>query len=140
MTDPKTIPSGPPQVRPAGASAPRVGVRNRRNVSDLFELDPATMQADRHYHFMARSDIDQTRAKLKGYTIETEAKPIGEFDAGPDGSINIGDTVLMSCPKEMWEGSRADLRTLNEDRLAATTAATEEEARAKGVTIIKDKE
>lgn len=141
MTDQTTPPAAPAKAAPRPV---QVSSRRRRG-EDRSALDPATTKPDRHYHWFRRDHSDLTSMRMKGYTPENvskegHARPIHDHETTPAGEIVMGDLILASCPKDLYEGSRKDLSSTNEGLLNSTAAATEEEARAKGVKIIKDKE
>lgn len=141
----QTPPGG---TTPKGAAPiPSVQVRDQKfGEQDFQGLDPRTLNPNRHYRWV-RIDANGrsvTRKKIKGYDVETirkdGPKTLVDPDKRGDNAIVIGDGVLMSCPKTLHEQRQRTLRKRSEDLLASTSAQTEEEARKKGVRVIKDYE
>jgi len=131
---------------PAEGSTPAISVRSRRQRGiDRSALDPDTMRKDRNYHWFRRDSESLSSMRMKGYTLENvnaegSARPIVDFEVTPEGHMVQGDLILASCPMSLFEEGRRELHRFQEDQLNSTTAETEEQARAKGVSIIRDKE
>lgn len=138
------VPTAP--TEPVTGSSPAVAVRSRRQRGiDRSALNPETMKADRHYHWFRRDSESLSDMRSKGYTLENlneegSARPVIDYEKTPEGHIVQGDLILASCPKALFEESRKELHRFQEDQLNSTTAETEEQARAKGVSIIREKE
>jgi hypothetical protein len=140
-------PAGPAPTEPVtGSTPPAVAVRSRRQRGiDRSALNPETMKPDRHYHWFRRDSESLSDMRSKGYTLENvndkdSARPITDFEKTPEGHIVQGDIILASCPTSLFEEGRRELHKYQEELLNSTTAETEEQARAKGVSIIRDKE
>lgn len=103
-------------------------------------LDPA-----RHYRWVRKGDVNITRKRLMGYTPVTHDSGIvhvmddgTRLKKGEDLStaIEMGDAILMSCPKEMYEErqSRRRAKILRQTKgvTQAYKDAIERMARAEG--------
>lgn len=133
----------PPSTR---RDLPSVEVKERsRKDPGFLDLDPTTLKPDRHYRWVrCRADEHMTqisKMKLIGYTVELKTggvKTLADTDNRPDGAIAIGDLVLMSCPQSLHEQRQREQFLKSENLLASTTAQTEQMAKDKGISIIKD--
>lgn len=133
---------------PQRAGLPKVEVRERtRSDPSFLDLDPDTIDPARHYRWVrCRSDEHMmaiTKTKLAGYRIEksnTEGgvRALTETEQRPDHVIAVGDLVLMSCPLSHFEQRELDSHNKVETMLASATAQTEQMAKEKGISIIKD--
>lgn len=127
---------------------PEIGLKNRNRADQNF-LALENEDPSRHYRWVrCRSDehfMSVTTTKLRGYRLEhyTEGgvRPLAEVGATekrPDNVIAIGDLILMSCSEEDWQRSLRENHARTESLLASTTAQTEQMAKEKGISIIKD--
>lgn len=129
-----------------GSTPPVVAVRSRRQRGiDRSALNPETMNPNRHYHWFRRDSESLSDMRSKGYTLENindegSARPVTDFERTPEGHIVQGDIILASCPTSLFNEGREELHRYGEELMNSTTAETEEQARAKGVSIIRDKE
>lgn len=113
---------------------------------NFLDLVPETLDPSRHYRWVrCRADehhMAVTKAKLLGYTIETnrEGGPqtVTQTDGRPDTSITVGDLLLMSCSKDVFERREIQRKARQEALMESATAQTKEMAREKGVRIIAD--
>lgn len=131
---------------PVQGSTPAVSVRSRRQRGiDRSALNPDTMDKNRNYHWFRRDSESLSSMRMKGYELENvnkagHAEPIIDYEVTPEGNMVQGDLILASCPMEYFLEGRRELHRFQEEQLNSTTAETEEQARAKGVSIIRDKE
>lgn len=143
--------SDPTAPAPARRLLNTVRVRERRDVHSMLELDPTTVDPTRHYRFVRRDSLAMTKAQLKGYDVEKTGeggpKLLGQHDDAADGTINIADVVLMSCPKELYEQGRAQLARRNEEMLEVADTEARDKINEKGkiggrqaIRVISDKE
>jgi hypothetical protein len=128
---------------------PDISVSNR-NRGDANFLALVNEDPTRHYRWVrCRSDehfMSVTTTKLGGYRLEhyddadpTSVRPVAEVEERrPDKVIAVGDLILMSCSMEDWERSLREQHNRTEALLASTSAQTEEMAKEKGISIIKD--
>jgi hypothetical protein len=135
----------PPTPKPA---APNVQTQDRKweSNADLLALVESTKEPGRHYRWV-RSRGDEyhsavAKAKLRGYRVELRkeggVQTVVEPDSRGDNVIAIGDVILMSCPIAV-QRQREDARfRRNEALLASATAETEQMAKEKGISLIKD--
>lgn len=143
---PKAPPAATAPTAPVQGSTPAVSVRSRRQRGiDRSAIDPNTMDKNRNYHWFRRDSDSLSSMRMKGYELENvnkegSARPIIDFEITPEGNIVQGDLILASCPMEYFLEGRRELHRYQEELLNSTTAETEEQARAKGVQIIRDKE
>ena len=131
---------------PARPPLPDISIRNRNRRDPNF-LAIVNEDPSRHYRWVrCRSDehfMSVTRTKLDGYRFEHYeeggVRPVAEIEERrPDNVIAVGDLVLMSCSIEDWEASLKEQHARTENLLASTSAQTEQMARDKGISIIKD--
>lgn len=131
-----TPPAGPPPAtRPVEAEkevAPvaRVAV-HRQDLLSIQELDERTKNPNRHYRWVrtvARDDDGSISVRQKeqmGYVIERlvegGVRTIAKPDSTADGSIRMGDLVLMSCPKVLRQARETENLHFNEARLGANS-------------------
>jgi hypothetical protein len=131
--------AGPPPAAKQVAPIARAVVK-REDLLSLQQLDPSSMDPNRHYRWVRTvlRDDDQSlsvrQKQLIGYTIE-QKKPDGvktmvESDSTSDGSIRMGDLVLMSCPKALRQERETEALHFNEKRLGANSETYR--ARVKG--------
>lgn len=141
---PKAPDSRPRGVLPHTAPAVLVQARSRKD-PQLLDLDPSTLNPNRHYRWV-RSRGDEahmavTKHKLRGYSVEKAeggVKTLAEQEKRPDDVIAIGDLILMSCPKDVHEKRQAEKKARREALIASTSAETEAMAKEKGVELIRD--
>lgn len=143
MADPK----GPPET-PANTSAGNIppvnpplatrevapiarAVVSRQDLRSIQQLDPRTLDPNRHYRWVrtvARDDdgsISVRQKEMIGYEIERDReggpKTMAKSDKTGDGSIRMGDLVLMSCPKVLRQGRETENLHFNERRISANS-------------------
>lgn len=131
------------------AAPPKVKVQSME-LLDMQALDPSSLDPDRHYRWVRTTSDDQptgmsvTRHKLRGYEVETYRdggpRTLAEAPAGEDNTVRMGDLILMSCPKALRQERMKQAERQSEERLAANSVTTEEQARKLGVRVIKDRE
>lgn len=139
-----SAPAGPP----GGAQAPVPNVRLEQmkfRDADFLGLDPRTIKPELHYRWVRVDSNGRSvvRKKARGYHVVTQkdgVRTLVEADKRADGAIVIGDSVLMACPRQLHEERQRFLHKRSEDILASTSANTEEEAKRKGVRIIRSYE
>jgi len=147
MTDPKpntsagniTPPAGPPTAKKEVAPIGRVMVQ-REDLLSVQQLEPETMDPNRHYRWVrttAREDDGSISVRQKermGYEIEKVkeggVRTIAKPDSTSDGSIRMGDLVLMSCPKALRQERETGNLHFNERRLQTNSETFK--SRAKG--------
>lgn len=131
-----TPPAGPPlATRPVEAEkevAPvaRVAV-HRQDLLSIQELREETKDPNRHYRWVrtvAKDDDGSISVRQKqqlGYEIEHEkpngVRTVAKPDSTSDGSIRMGDLVLMSCPKVLRQEREKENLHFNEARLGANS-------------------
>jgi len=96
-----------PEAR--GSSLPAVSVNDLRDREEVLGLDPDTIEAGRHYRWVNASPQRVARHKMRGYrfvTKEDGVLPIIPVDDASDGTIRVGDMVLMSCAEDAYRGRR----------------------------------
>jgi hypothetical protein len=134
-----------PDLKPAG-SAPGAQTVARLKVQrvdllDMQQLDESTKDPNRHYRW-TRGDRVNLR-KMQGYEVETNReggpKTIAPADDVADGTIRMGDLVLMSCPRDQRVERVHTLHKLNQSRIGIASQTTKDMARQIGVKI-KDEE
>lgn len=126
---------------------PDIQVKDRSHKDPGFlDLDESTLDPTRNYRWVrCRSDehmLSIVRTKLLGYTVETlregGPQPRAQFDQRPDGVIAIGDLILMSCPLDKFHQRQREQEGKTEALFASVSAQTEEMAKEKGISVIKD--
>lgn len=140
----KDSPDSKAPVQPQTAPVVSVRARNRDDAR-ILDLLEETKEPGYHYRWVrSRKDENHlavSRAKLKGYVLCTAkdgVKTVVEPDYRPDGTIAVGDLVLMKCKVADHEGRVRQRRIHNEQLLASATADTEQMARDKGLELIRD--
>lgn len=136
----------PTQGAPAAPSAPAVTVRSRsREDSRILDLVEGTQEPGYHYRWVrSRKDENHlavSRAKLKGYVpvlSKEGVKTVVESDPRPDGTVAIGDLILMKCKIARYEERVKEKKVRHEQLLASATAETERMAKEKGLALISD--
>lgn len=126
---------------------PNVDVRNLEhdNIQTLLELDPATMDPNKHYRWVRAEARKLGNAKIKGYTIEYKEKGgvqtrAGYMDDTADGSIRVQDVVLMSCDISSWRGRKRSQVKQSNKRLSAPKSNFKKNARARRVRILNEED
>lgn len=99
------------QKRPAarGSDLPAIDVKDLRDREEILGLDPDTIEAGRHYRWVQSSPQRIARHKMRGYrfvTKEDGVLPVIPVDEAGDGTIRVGDMVLMSCAEDAYRGRR----------------------------------
>jgi hypothetical protein len=80
---------------------------------------------------------------MKGYSLVTKEEGVVtnvETDDRPDGSVAVGDLVLMKCPQALYDARAQARRQHTEAQLASTSAVTRQMAKEKGVEVITERE
>lgn len=133
---------------PAKQEAPKapeqVTVRQPRDISSALELDPKTTDPNMHYRWVRNDPLRITKARLKGYEVVKASKdgptPMVSVDDAADGTIRVGDVILMACTKAQHALGRAEVKSTADDRLRRVTQPVKKLAKDTGVQLIKDKE
>lgn len=160
MTEPKApgantsagnIPPRAGDARPAAnpvSLPPRAGV-SRQDLLSVQQLDERTMDPNRHYRWVRTTVKDDdnsfavTQKQRLGYEIEIAreggVRTIAQPDKTGDGSIRMGDLVLMSCPKALRQDRVQDNLIFNERRLGTNSETFKEKTkRQRGAKLIGD--
>lgn len=130
-------------TKPTGTTVPQVEVRDRKRQDvELLDLVEESLDPNRHYRWVR---IDQhnssvVRHRMKGYVAETATGGVetrAETDKRGDGHIVVGDVMLMSCPKDLYEERQANRFARQEATLASTAAETKQMAKEKGIKLVE---
>lgn len=126
------------QRDPGAAALPRAGVR-RQDLLSLQQLDERTKDPNRHYRWVRTTQKDDdgsfavTQKKQLGYEIEHQreggVRTLATPDKTGDGSIRMGDLVLMSCPKALRQEREQDNLIFNERRLGTNSETFKDKTR-----------
>jgi hypothetical protein len=113
--------------------APQVEVHDLRNIEDVVMLDRSTLDPNRYYRFVQVRDKRIAEMRLRGYTTVSRTEDgvetiFDQEDNAADDTIRVGDTVLMSCPKEVYLRRVAQKRQLSEARLLSPEQRFDEKA------------
>ena len=110
------------------APVARVSVK-RVDLAQVQELVEETKDPNRHYRWVrttAKDDdgsISVHQKRQLGYEIEYQkeggVRTVAKPDSTSDGSIRMGDLVLMSCPKVLRQERETDNLHFNERRIRA---------------------
>jgi hypothetical protein len=119
--------------------------RNRQDLG-LLDLIEETKDPSRIYRWVrCRADENMTsvaRSKFHGYSVEYQkeggVRTVAEIDSRPDKAIVIGDLILMSRSLVDHQNDQDDQFRRREAVLNSLSAETEEMAKDKGISIIKD--
>ena len=147
------IPPTAAQATPASrdpnvAPIARAGV-SRQDLLSVQQLDPRTVDPNRHYRWVRTTmkDDDQsfavTQKQRLGYEVEKiregGVRTIAQPDKTGDGSIRMGDLVLMSCPKALRQARVQDNLIFNERRLGTNSETFKSKTRnQRGAKLIGD--
>lgn len=135
--------TGPAKQETPKAPEP-VTVQQPRNISSALELDPRTVDPNMHYRWVRNDPLRITKARLKGYDIVKATKdgptPYVSVGDSADGTIRVGDVILMACTKAQYELGRVEVKQTADDRLRRVTQPVKKLAKDTGVQLIKDKE
>lgn len=96
-----------------------------------------------HYRWVRvdESMMSHTKHKLLGYRpvkrgeVETVSEPL---EKGGEEAIIVGDLQLFCCPKELYERRQAAKREHTQNLMNSTALHAEEEAKKRGVKVIKE--
>lgn len=136
---------------PAKREVPNVLVRDQ-NLSSMLELDLSSLDQKYQYRWVYKHPMKIARAKAKGYELvppSTQVKnAVGDSPGtAEDGTITVGDVVLMRTLKELYNHRRKQLATKTKGRLRGQTKKFKKEAQEAGrrryhqeVEVITDKE
>lgn len=123
---------------------PKVEVEEVRDINSLLELDEETLDPEMHYRWVREAPRSMGNAKLKGYQIvNKEDGPktrAGYLDDTGDGSMRIGDTILMACPRSMRRAREVKQRRFTESRLKAPRKQFSKSAKLRRARILKEEE
>ena len=112
-----------------------------REIPSLLELDLESLSKDHTYRWVRKHPLRIARAKAKGYEVveagDEEIKNIVGDDVGEraDGTITVGDVMLMRCPKREVNARRKAVRTFNEKRLGSVKKQFKRMAKKAGVEV-----
>lgn len=145
---PKAADATPAARSPNVGPIARAGV-TRQDLLSVQQLDERTMDPNRHYRWVRTTQKDDdgsfavTQKQRLGYEIEKlrdgGVRTIAQPDKTGDGSIRMGDLVLMSCPKALRQERVQDNLIFNERRLGTNSETFKEKTRRqRGAKIIGD--
>lgn len=108
----------------------------RRNYDALLEVDESTIEDGVAYRWVSTLFPQRiARHKMLGYEFARQEHGIrtkaGITDDAADGTIRVGDSVLMICAKEYVEQRQREYAEESEAKISAHMRAEEFEARAK---------
>jgi len=142
-------PSDLPPVNPPGDDlrAPRssvitnfnpesISIESIEHMGSNLDLDPRSLERGYRYRWVYRAPVKVSRAKARGYAVVDPAshQPIMNF-AGDilqpveDGTITVGDVVLMRTPEQHYRGRRKLLRKKTGEKLKGPTKSFKEKAK-----------
>lgn len=123
-------PQGPPPTKRQVAPISGTAVK-RQDLMSVQQLVEESKDPNRHYRWVrttARDDDGSVSVRQKqqlGYEIERHAeggvRTVAKADSTGDGSIRMGDLVLMSCPKALRQERETENLHFNEKRLGANS-------------------
>lgn len=98
----------------------------------VMDIDPDSLDPSMHYRVISARSTRLARARMQGYRPVTSADGVrrlsqrdeeeGEAEEtveGADGTIRVGDGILMACPKEVYERRVAASDKIKRGRLRA---------------------
>lgn len=117
------LPSAP-TVTNHGNQEVELNIQSVENLGSNLDLDPSSLERGYRYRWVYRAPVKVSRAKARGYRIVDPAthKKIRNFASdvltpSEDGTITVGDVVLMRVPEEHYRGRRKEIRRRTKDRL-----------------------
>jgi hypothetical protein len=124
---------------------PDVQAQELREVNTLLELDPETTDPARHYRWCRSHPLQVGKAKMRGYIIEEKREGgvrtlAGYLDDTGDGTMRVGDVILMSCDVKMYRKRKRAQVKQSEARLSAPAKQFKRNARRRRVRVIRDEE
>lgn len=129
-------------------------IESIENMGSMLELDPACLDRKFKYRWVYKHPLKIGRAKARGYRIvdpvshtPTIVNLVGDApDRASDGTITVGDVVLMRTLRSQYIGRRKKLRKLNKERLTGpektfrTKAKRAQQRLGKNIKVITDEE
>ena len=147
-----TKPSQTPEPSSLSTEVPTVSVESRENLGSMLELDISGLDPKYNYRWVHKSPLKVARAKAKGYRFvdpeNTDVKNVfGDSpETAADGTITVGDVVLMFSDKNLYKARKRKQRAKSEARLKGPERKFRKEAeqasqiRGERVEVITDKE
>ena len=137
--------------RPEG----RLKVESMENMGSMLDLRPECLNPQYEYRWVHKSPFKVGRAKARGYALVDPRKHepaivnlVGDSPGvAEDGTITVGDVVLMYAWKEGYKGRKIKQRKQAKQRLTGPERKFRKDAEEKGrsrydrpVEVITDKE
>lgn len=127
-----------PNKSAAGKQLARLGAKtyvSRRKYDDLLAIDESTLEPGVVPRWVSVNEKTRiARHKLLGYEFAREEDGIrtvaGVTDNAGDGTIRVGDAVLMICHQEHREKRRAESLEASEAKISSHMTAEEYKAKA----------
>lgn len=109
----------------------------RRDVQNLLEIDEETKDPELSYKWVNSDKLRVARHRMRGYrpVEKGQVELLAETDDAADGTIRVGDLILMAAPKQRVEKRKAEMEALATGRLAMPKKKVENEAKKYGVDL-----
>jgi hypothetical protein len=115
-------------------------VFDRSDPEDL-DLDPETLDPEMHYRYVHERPNRQASAIKKGYRVVSRSEDkVERLTDGPrdkqgatEDLIRNADTILMCCPKEVYEERRDGYDKLTRARMSVPESSFRKKARRAGL-------
>lgn len=113
-----------PTVTNHGNQEVELRIESLDHMGSNLDLDPSALERGYKYRWVYRAPVKVARAKARGYRIvdPKSHKKIKNFvgDVLPiaeDGTVTVGDVILMRIPISVHKARRKELRKTNKARL-----------------------
>lgn len=140
-----------PRVTNLSQEVPQLQVESLEHLGSMLELDVRLLDPNFKYRWVHKSPIKVARAKSKGYKFcdpdsEDIKNVVGDSPEAEDGTITVGDLVLMRTPRTLYKARRKRIRIKGQQRLKGPIRKFRKEAQkasaryAEPVRVITDEE
>jgi hypothetical protein len=120
---------------------PKVEVQSLYDSSEMLVLDEELLDPTRHYRFVHEGQQRQARLRAAGYTpvlrsdVDGELLQLDEKGGSAEDLIRVGDTILMSCPKDRHESRRNQIEEMTKARLSVPEGQFRRKAQSRAVNV-----
>jgi hypothetical protein len=102
-----------------------LNIESYDNMGSNLDLDPKCLESGYKYRWVYRAPVKVSRAKAKGYAVvnpATHPKRLRNFAGeelvpAEDGTLTVGDVVLMRSKKDVYINRRKKLKRQTKEKL-----------------------